>query len=147
MVLNPYNLQILRDAKTVLGKAFAFAYNNDIITHNVMEGLNTTDIAVREINNDERVYTEEERDKLLSVMTNKNILNQYRKGSLAHTCARALCLAFCSIIRSGEIRSLKWSDVDFTEGSESIHIHSQIRRFTEDLDNKKTAESLIDSAV
>ena len=60
----------------------------------------------------------EERDKLLTVMDEK-VLSRYRKGSLAYVAARALCLAFCALLRNGET-PLKWSDVDFTEGSESI---------------------------
>lgn len=127
----------LRDARTVLYKAFAYAYNNDIITNNVMDGLSTGDIVTKEINNDERVYTEEERDKLLKVMTDETVLSQYRKSSLAYVAARALCLAFCAPLRNGEIRSLKWEDVDFTEGDESIFIHSQIRRFTDNNGRQK----------
>lgn len=121
----------LRDARTVLSKAFAYAYNHDIITRNIMDGISTSDIATKEVNNDERVYTIEEREKLLSVMTNEEILSKYRKSSLAYVASRALCLAFCAPLRNGEIRSLKWSDVDFTEGQENIFIHSQIRRFTD----------------
>ncbi len=121
----------LADARLVLSKAFNYAYNNDIVTNNIMVGLTTSDIFAREVNNDERVYTAEERDKLLAVMTDSKILSSYRKNSLAYVSARALCLAFCAPLRNGEIRSLKWSDVDFTEGCESIKIHSQIRRHTD----------------
>lgn len=127
----------LADAKTVLGKAFNYAYNHDIITNNLMVGINTSDIVTREVNNDDRVYTVEERDKLLSVMTDEKVLSKYRKGSLAYVAARALCLAFCAPLRNGEIRSLQWSDVDFTEGSESIFVHSQIRRFTDENGRQK----------
>lgn len=127
----------LSDAKTVLGKAFSYAYNHDIITNNLMVGINTSDIVTREVNNDDRVYTVEERDKLLTVMTDEKVLSRYRKGSLAYVAARALCLAFCAPLRNGEIRSLKWSDVDFTEGSESIFVHSQIRRFTDENGRQK----------
>ena len=127
----------LRDARTVLSKAFNYAYNHDIISNNIMDGISTSDIVTREINNDERVYTIEEREKLLSVMTDEKILSKYRKSSLAYVASRALCLAFCAPLRSGEIRSLKWSDVDFTEGEESIFIHSQIRRFTDEHGRQK----------
>lgn len=122
----------LRDAKTVLNKAFNYAYNHDIITNNIMQGITTKDIFVREINNDDRVYTEEERDKLLAVMTDDKILSSYRKGSLAYAASRALCLAFCMPLRSGEIRALKWKDVDSLEENESISIHSQMRRHTDE---------------
>ncbi len=127
----------LSDAKTVLGKAFAYAYNHDIITNNLMVGINTSDIVTREVNNDDRVYTVEERDKLLAVMTDEKVLSKYRKGSLSYVAARALCLAFCAPLRNGEIRSLKWSDVDFTEGAENIFVHSQMRRFTDENGKQK----------
>ena len=119
----------LRDARIVLGKAFAYAYNHDIIPTNIMDGIDTSDIAVQEVNNDERVYTECERDKLLVVMNDEKILSSYRKSSLARVAARALSLAFCIPIRNGEVRSFLWDDVDWTEGDETIYIHSQIRRF------------------
>lgn len=127
----------LRDARTVLSKAFNYAFNHDIITRNVMDGISTSDIVTREVNNDERVYTVEEREKLLSVMTDEKILSKYRKSSLACVSARALCLAFCAPLRNGEIRSLKWDDVDFTEGQENIFVHSQIRRFTDEKGRQK----------
>ena len=62
-------------------------------------------------------------------MNDEKILSSYRKSSLARVAARALSLAFCIPIRNGEVRSFLWDDVDWTEGDETIYIHSQIRRF------------------
>ena len=70
-------------------------------------------------------------------MTDEKVLSKYRKGSLAYVAARALCLAFCAPLRNGEIRSLKWSDVDFTEGAENVFVHSQMRRFTDENGKQK----------
>ena len=105
----------LNNAKTILNRAFDWAVNNDIITTNIARNISTSDIVCREVDQSSTVYTDAEREKLLTVMESDD-----------HVASRALALMFCLCIRSGEVRALKWSDVDWNNST--IYIHSQISR-------------------
>lgn len=105
----------LKDAKTILNRAFDWAVNNDVIQTNIARNISTRSIVCRKANRSILVYTDEEREVLLRVMASDD-----------HIASRALSLMFCLCIRSGEVRALKWSDVDW--GNRTIYIHSQISR-------------------
>lgn len=105
----------LNDAKTLLNKAYDYAVNNDIIKDNISRSISTKGIICRKIDNSKAIYTDDEREKLLKIMKTDT-----------HIASRALSLMFCLCIRSGEVRALKWEDVDFK--NKTIYIHSQISR-------------------
>lgn len=105
----------LNDAKTILNRAFDYAVNNDIISVNIARNVSTSSIVCKHRDRSTLVYTDDEREALLREMERDE-----------HIASRALSLMFCLCIRSGEVRALKWSDVDWD--NETIYIHSQISR-------------------
>ncbi len=105
----------LNNAKTVLNYTFDWAVNNDILETNNARNVSTKHIVCKQQNLSTLVYTDEEREKLLALMEND-----------LHIASKALALMFCLCIRSGEVRALKWSDVDWD--NRTIYIHSQISR-------------------
>lgn len=105
----------LNDAKILFNKAFEWAVNHDIIDINMAAAVATKDIICRRVDNADKVYTDEERDKLLALFEKDD-----------HVASKALSLMFCLCVRSGEIRALKWTDVDLE--NRTIYIHSQISR-------------------
>ena len=106
----------LNDAKTILNRTYDYAVNNDYIKQNLARNISTTNIICNQKDTSELVYTDEERERLLKVM----------EADFDHVASRALSLMFCLCIRSGEVRALKWSDVDWE--NKTIFIHGQISR-------------------
>lgn len=105
----------LTNAKTLLNHIFDYAVDKDYIPYNIARSVNTRDLHCKESNNELKVYTDEERDKILTQAEEENDVY-----------ARAIILMFCSCTRIGEIRALKWEDVDFEK--RTIHIHREIVR-------------------
>ena len=98
-----------------MNHVFRYAMDNDIITINLAENVNTRDLICKEVDNEDKVYSSEERDTII-----KTALMQ--SGSYEN----AIVLMFCLCARIGEIKALKWSDVDFD--NRLINIHSSMRR-------------------
>ncbi len=105
----------LSNIKTIMNHVFRYAMDNDIITVNLAENVNTRDLICKEVDNEDKVYSSEERDRII-----KTALMQ--SGSYEN----AIVLMFCLCARIGEIKALKWSDVDFDK--RLINIHSSMRR-------------------
>ena len=105
----------LSNIKTIMNHVFRYAMDNDIITINLAENVNTRDLICKEVDNEDKVYSSEERDTII-----KTALMQ--SGSYEN----AIVLMFCLCARIGEIKALKWSDVDFD--NRLINIHSSMRR-------------------
>ena len=115
-----YDLQLsrrgLNDAKTVLNRIFDYAIDEGIITENLARNISTINIVCYDKDKNELVYTDEEREKLLKIM----------EKDFDHIASRALMLMFCLCIRSGELRGLKWEDIDWN--NKTIYIHGQVSR-------------------
>jgi len=109
----------LSNVKTIMNHVFRYAMDNDIITINLAENVNTRDLICKEVDNDDKVYSTEERETVIKT---------------AFTCsgsyANAIILMFCLCARIGEIKSLKWDDIDFE--NRLINIHSSMRRTRND---------------
>ena len=105
----------LSNIKTLLNQVFDAAMDADIIKVNLARSVNTKKLKCKENDNTEQVYSEDER---IAVM------NEAMK--LDNSYGRAIVVTFCLCARIGEIRALKWSDVDFDK--HTIYIHSSMRR-------------------
>lgn len=75
------------------------------ISNNVSRQVNLKDLNLRDEDNYEEIYSDEERKKLLKVVLNHP----------EDVIARMFVILFCMPLRLGEVRSItiKWSDVDF----------------------------------
>ena len=73
------------------------------ISNNVSRQVNLKDLNFRDEDNYEEIYSDEERKKLLKVVLNHP----------EDVIARMFVILFCMPLRLGEVRSIKWSDVDF----------------------------------
>lgn len=105
----------LNNAKTILNRIFDYAVDRDYINFNVARSVRTSDLLCKEEDNEELVYSDEERNKVM--------LQAQKEDDVF---ARAIFLMFSLCVRIGELRSLKWSDIDFD--SRTVYIHSQIVR-------------------
>lgn len=105
----------LNNAKTILNHVFDYAVDNDYIVANFARSVSTKDLYCKEVNNELKVYTDKERDKIITQASAEN-----------DVFARAIILMFCSCTRIGEIRALKWEDVDFEK--KTMYIHREIVR-------------------
>lgn len=105
----------LNNAKTILNHVFDYAVDNDYISTNAARSVNTRDIHCKDVNNELKVYSNEEREKIIAQAELED-----------DVFARAIILMFCSCTRIGEIRALKWEDVDFEK--RTMYIHREIVR-------------------
>ena len=105
----------LNNAKTILNHVFDFAVDHDYIPSNTARSVNTRDIRCKDVNNELKVYSNEEREKIIAQAELED-----------DVFARAIILMFCSCTRIGEIRALKWEDVDFE--NKTMYIHREMVR-------------------
>ncbi len=105
----------LNNAKTILNHVFDYAVDRDYVNANNARAVRTTDLICKEEANEELVYSDDEREK---------IMIEAQKDD--DVFARAIFLMFCLCARIGEVRSLKWADIDWD--NRTVFIHSQIIR-------------------
>ncbi|WP_143008462.1 tyrosine-type recombinase/integrase [Pseudobutyrivibrio sp. YE44] len=105
----------LNNAKTILNLVFDYAVDHDYVASNIARSVSTRDLHCKEVNNELKVYSNAERDKIIAQAEIEN-----------DVFARAIILMFCSCTRIGEIRALKWEDVDFER--HTMYIHREIVR-------------------
>ena len=55
----------LSNIKTIMNHVFRYAMDNDIITINLAENVNTRDLICKEVDNEDKVYSSEERDTII----------------------------------------------------------------------------------
>ena len=105
----------LNNAKTILNHIFDYAVDKDYITANNARAVRTTDLICKEEANEELVYSDSERYAIMrEALKDDDVF------------ARAIFLMFNTCMRIGELRSLKWDDIDFD--ARTVFIHSQIVR-------------------
>ena len=105
----------LGNAKTIANKAFDWAVNHDILDVNIARNVSTRDIMCRAEDNADKVYTDKEREILLDALEKDG-----------HVASLAVALMFCLCVRAGEVRALKWQDINWTD--RTIYIHAHISR-------------------
>ncbi len=121
-------------AKSLLNAVFDTALESGIIQNNPSRVCPKRSLKFKQEENSEKVYTVEERDKLIA----------HLKSQVQTVYTLAIRLAFCFCIRIGELVALTWDDYD--EKNRTIHIHHQIvhlakngkKRTTEDVPHTKT---------
>ena len=104
----------LGNIKGIFNMMLSYAVDNNIIDINVAKVVTTKDLKCKKVNNSKKVYTREERAALFS----------YLKSIPQNVYTLGIMLMFCLDIRIGELKALKWEDVDLETGQ--IYIHSQI---------------------
>ena len=99
----------LNNVKTLINQIFDYARDQNIPVINTHD-IRTIDLCCKETDNYDKVYSDEERLKVLDTCKCQN--NVY---------SRCIGLMFCLCVRIGEIKALKWSDVDFENKRVFIH--------------------------
>lgn len=99
----------LNNVKTLINQIFDYARDQNIPVINTHD-IRTIDLCCKETDNYDKVYSDEERLKVLDACKRQN--NVY---------SRCIGLMFCLCVRIGEIKALKWSDVDFENKRVFIH--------------------------
>ncbi|WP_026510571.1 tyrosine-type recombinase/integrase [Butyrivibrio sp. LC3010] len=101
--------------KTIMNMIYDFAVENDLTRDNLSRSLNCKDLKFKAVDNSNDRYTNEERLAILDVLA--SILN---KSAYLF----AIELMFCLCIRIGELKALRWSDVNFRD--KTINISREI---------------------
>ena len=108
----------LNNVKTLINQIFDYARDRDIPVINTHD-IHTMDLCCKEIDNEDKVYSDEERERILKACRKQNDVY-----------ARCIGLMFCLCVRIGEMKALKWSDVDFE--NKKVYIHRSMVQVEED---------------
>lgn len=118
--------------KSLINGIYYYAIEDGIVLHNPIKDINSRQFTYKPVNNDDDVFTFEERKKLLS--------NLEKDDSIY---SLAIQLDFQMVVRIGELLSLRWSDIK--DGN--IHIQSQLltqRKMNDDLSFTKRVHTNVD---
>jgi len=96
--------------KSLLNGIYAYAIEDEIVDYNPIRDVNCKQFAYQPVNNDEKVFTIAERNKLLAYLEKDNGIYSL-----------AIRLAFQLVIRIGELTALRYSDIK----DKGIHIQGQ----------------------
>ena len=105
----------LRAVKSILNGIFSYAVDEEIISFNPTLQVTTKDIKCKAVNNRDKVYSEEDRLRILMYLEGLKTQTAYTLG---------IALMFCLCCRIGELKALKWSDYD--RRKKTIYIHAEI---------------------
>ena len=108
----------LNNVKTLINQIFDFARDQNIPVINTHD-IHTMDLCCKEVDNEDKVYSDAEREKILRACKEQNDVY-----------SRCIGLMFCLCVRIGEMKALKWSDVDFE--NRRIYIHRSMVQIKED---------------
>lgn len=97
--------------KSIFNVVYDVAVDNDIVTSNISRNLSCKDLKFKAVDNSNTRYTDEDRDKILAYLDNLPEKTGYDYG---------IELMFCLCARIGELRALRWTDVDFERHTISI---------------------------
>lgn len=107
--------------KSLINGIYYYAIEDGIVTHNPVKDVNSRQFTFKPVNNDDDVFTREERQTLLKYLsTNETIYSL------------AIQLDFQLVARIGELLALRWTDIK----NNCIHIQSQLlteRKMNDDL--------------
>ena len=108
--------------KSIFNVVFDIAVDNDIVTSNLSRNISCKDLKFKAVDNENIRYTDEDRDKILAYLDGLAEKTGYEYG---------IELMFCLCVRIGELRALRWSDVDFRKHTISISRHQRRRTWSE----------------
>ncbi len=105
--------------KSIFNVVFDIAVDNDIVTSNLSRNISCKDLKFKAVDNENIRYTDEDRDKILAYLDGLAEKTGYEYG---------IELMFCLCVRIGELRALRWSDVDFRKHTISISREIVLRK-------------------
>ena len=91
------------NVKSILNATYDLAVDRDIVTGNLARSVSCKDLKFKAVNNDNVRYTDEDRNKILNYLDQMIDKSDYEY---------AIELMFCLCIRIGELRALRWTDLD-----------------------------------
>ena len=89
------------DLKSILNGMLYLAVEKGIISHNCLSDINYKQFSFKAENNDVKPFTEEERHKIIDLLSSQT----------DDVYSLAILLDFHLILRIGELKGLKWSDI------------------------------------
>lgn len=99
------------NAKSIVNGIYTYAITElDISVVNVSKTLNSRRYPMKQVNNSDKVFLLEDREKILQFLKNDKSIYSL-----------AICFAFCIPLRIGELLALKWEDIE----GDKIKIHKQ----------------------
>lgn len=120
------------NVKSLINGIYYYAIEDGIVEHNPIKDINSKQFPFKPVNNDDDVFTLEERKKLLAYLASNDDMYSL-----------AIQLDFQLVVRIGELLSLRWSDIS----NGNIHIQSQLlteRRMNDDLTFSKREHVNVD---
>lgn len=120
------------NVKSLINGIYYYAIEDGIVEHNPVKDINSKQFSFKPVNNDDDVFTIEERKKLLAHLADNDDMYSL-----------AVQLDFQLIVRIGELLSLRWSDIS----NGNIHIQSQLlteRKMNDDLTFEKREHINVD---
>lgn len=120
------------NVKSLINGIYYYAIEDGIVEHNPIKDINSKQFPFKPVNNDDDVFTIEERKKLLDYLAHNDDMYSL-----------AVQLDFQLVVRIGELLSLRWSDISYG----NIHIQSQLlteRKMNDDLTFSKREHVNVD---
>lgn len=107
------------NVKSIMNMVYDLAVESDVVTDNLSRSLNCKDLKFKAVDNSNKRYTGEDRNAILEVLQSMKHKTGYEYG---------IELMFCLCIRIGELKALRWSDVDFRKKTISISREVVLRK-------------------
>ena len=105
--------------KSIFNAVYDYAVEQDIVPNNLSRSLSCRDLKFKAVDNSNKRYTDEDREKILNYMDQLTEKTGYDYG---------IELMFCLCARIGELRALRWTDVDYERKTISISREIVLRR-------------------
>ena len=105
--------------KSIFNVVYDIAVENDIVSSNLSRNLSYKDLKFKPVDNSNLRYTDENRNKILAYLDSLSEKDGYDYG---------IELMFCLCCRIGELRALRWTDVDFSRHIISISREIVLRK-------------------
>lgn len=131
-----YTQKRISNARSVLNGIMTYAIEEELISHNPVSEVNFRQFTYKPVENQDDVFSIEDAVKLLTYL--ENIMEPY---------ALAIRLDFNLLIRIGELKALRWDDVDFNEKTIYIHQQCLIEREMDDDLNFQSRSTIISSQM